>query len=312
VDTVNPTSTYVSATYNNETNTLVIRGTNFTTANSVDLTKLTWDINANNAGPDYAFSATSGTATITDATTITINLTNDAAAGLEGMSGFVGSVADGLDVAAAFTVDTAGNTSAGTGANLVIALNLTGTDNDDNLFGAGGADTINGGVGDDALTGGTGEDTFVFADSAANNGSDTFADLTNGAGGDVLNLSAFNIDGDGVPSAGNLGAVNSIDPAIGVNINGFVSRLVNIAGNEDITTAAGLTAAVAANGEYANIDMDNSTKAIVITSATDGANDVDFIFYLTSDNAGVITATLVGTTINVVDIDSYVTGNFII
>ena len=188
---------------------------------------------------------------------------------------------------------------------------LAGAGNDI-VFGGTGADTINGGAGDDALTGGAGIDTFVFADTAANNGSDSFNDLSIGAGGDVLNFSAFDIDVNATSAApGALRAVDTVNPGAAVNINGSIVRLIDIAGNEDITTAAGLTLAVAGGGEYANIDMANSTKAIVITSATNG-DDADFVFYLTSDAGGVITATLVGTTTTGMTIGNYVVGNFLI
>jgi hypothetical protein len=88
-------------------------------------------------------------------------------------------------------------------------------------------------------------------------------------------------------------------------------RLTNIGGGQDVTTSAGLTTAFAAGGEYANINMGNNAKAIVITSTNGNANNPDFIFYATSDGAGAITATLVGTAADV-DIDLWVVGNFLI
>jgi hypothetical protein len=57
--------------------------------------------------------------------------------------------------------------------------------------------------------------------------------------------------------------------------------------------------------------MANSTKAIIITSATNAGTDSDFVFYAVSDGAGAISVTLVGT-LNTVDIDNYVAANFLI
>ena len=45
-----------------------------------------------------------------------------------------------------------------------------------------------------------------------------------------------------------------------------VNLLVDITGNQDITTAAGLNTAVAVGGEYANINMANSKKAVFVTA----------------------------------------------
>lgn len=207
--------------------------------------------------------------------------------------------------------------SAGDGADSVVggagADSIDGGLGADTISGGDGNDTITGGAGADNLTGGAGADTFVFADSAANNGADTLTDLTIGAGNDVLDFSAFAIDVNATATAPGaaLAAVLTANPGASTAIAGTIQRLVDIAGNQDITTANGLTTALAGGGEYANLDMAASSKAIIITSATNGA-DVDFIFFATSDGAGTITATLVGTTTNNVDIDDYVSANFLI
>ena len=179
----------------------------------------------------------------------------------------------------------------------------------DTLILGGGADIITAGAGNDSLTGGAGADTFVFAATAAANGSDIITDFTVGVGGDVLNFSAFAIDGNGTATApAAIAVVLAANPGA-TDIAGTIARLVDIGGGEDITTAAGLQTALAA-GEYANINMAASSKAIIITSATNGA-DNDFVFYATSDAGGVITVSLVAT-LNNVDIDNYVTANFLI
>jgi Ca2+-binding RTX toxin-like protein len=203
-----------------------------------------------------------------------------------------------------------------------IAYSVTGNDTGNNTITGGGladtlvggtqADVITGGGGADSLTGNAGADTFVFGATAAANGADIFTDLTVGAGGDVLDFSAFAIDGNATATApGVFVAADTANPGASTDIAGTVRRLVDIAGAQDITTAAGLTTALAAGGEYANIDMAANSKAIIIVSATGGA-DADFIFFATSDAAGVISVTLVGTTTNNVTIGNYVAGNFLI
>ena len=62
----------------------------------------------------------------------------------------------------------------------------TGTDSAETLAGGGGDDTIAGLAGDDTLTGNEGADTFVFA---ANHGSDTITDFTDGE--DSIDLTAI-------------------------------------------------------------------------------------------------------------------------
>lgn len=190
-------------------------------------------------------------------------------------------------------------------------MDLIMADGADTITGSRFNDTIEAGAGNDNITGGNGADTFVFASSATGNGTDTITDFIVGTGNDVLNLSAFGIDGNTGAQVPVLGAVQTAAPAAASNVNGTIVRLVDIAGGQNITTAAGLTTAVAINGEYANINMTASSKAIFITSATNGA-DADFVFYAESNSEGTITATLVGTLTNAVDIDNYVAGNFLI
>ncbi|NBO27341.1 MAG: hypothetical protein EBU96_11255, partial [Actinobacteria bacterium] len=203
--------------------------------------------------------------------------------------------------------------TAGTGATTITG----GANNDfligsstgaDSLVGLGGNDTLSGEGGNDTLTGGSGTDVFVFAASGANNGSDTLADYV--AGADVLDFSAFAIDGNATSTApASLSAVLTANPASSTAVAGTIVRLVDISGNQDITTASGLATALAGAGEYANIDMAASSKAIIITSVTNGS-DADFIFFATSDGTGAISVVLVGTTAATSDIDNYATAGF--
>ncbi|NYF23546.1 S-layer homology domain-containing protein [Sporosarcina sp. JAI121] len=122
-DVTAPTATIVSAAYNGVTDTLVLTGTNFTTAAAsgdikalLDWSKIVWDINGDDAvTPNVAFTlAEIASATVTNDTTLTIVLDSAKAITLEGNAAYnlVGpSAADTLDVAAGFIKDAAGNVS---------------------------------------------------------------------------------------------------------------------------------------------------------------------------------------------------------
>lgn len=214
----------------------------------------------------------------------------------------------------------------GTGADVITggsgADSLTGGANADTISGGSGADTIIGGSGSDSLTGGEGIDSItgglgndtivltettavsdrvVLADTAANNGTDAIVGFAAGATGDVLVIDAF-------LNATAMNAKLTANPGAGVDVEADVNLLVDIVDGNDITTAAGLTAAVAAGGEYANINMANSSSAVFVTAANSNAG-TQYVFYATSDGAGAITATLVGT-VSAVDIDNFVAANF--
>jgi hypothetical protein len=97
------------------------------------------------------------------------------------------------------------------------------------------------------------------------------------------------------------------NPEASDKVDSDVNLLVDIADGEDITRADGLMAALAADGEYANVDMTDGTKAVFVTAANSEAG-TQYVFYATAA-AGVITASLVGIISNV-DIDDFVLSNF--
>jgi len=183
----------------------------------------------------------------------------------------------------------------------------------DSLLGGTGADSITGGEGADSITGGAGNDTIVLTETtaaadrvvleatAAGNGVDSIIGFTAGTGGDVLVIDAF-------LNATAMNAVLTANPGAGVNVENDVNLLVDIVDGQDITTAAGLTTALAAGGEYANINMAINSSAVFVTAASSSATTQN-VFYATSDAAGAITVTLVGT-ISGVDIDNFVAANF--
>ncbi|WP_417692145.1 beta strand repeat-containing protein [Roseibium sp.] len=162
------------------------------------------------------------------------------------------------------------------------------------------------GKGDDTVTlGAEGADTsftVAFANTAANNGTDTLKGFTAGVGGDVIDLDAF-VN----PTAFN-GALTA-NPGGATAVEGDVNVLVDIAGGQDITTAAGLQAALADGGEYSNINMTGSQKAVFVTAANEDAGQNQNVFYAESDAAGNITVNLVGV-MNSLDVNDLVAANF--
>ncbi len=176
--------------------------------------------------------------------------------------------------------------------------------------------TTDASVADNVITPGAGNDTIkldseggdtdftiVTGATAAANGVDTITDFTQGSGGDVYKPDAF-LD------ASAMNAKVAANPGGSSDVSDDVSLLVDIAGGQDITTAAGLTTALAAGGEYSNIDMGASKKAVLVTAASSDAAVAQNIFFATSDAAGNISVTLVGTITG--DIDSFVAANFAI
>jgi hypothetical protein len=138
--------------------------------------------------------------------------------------------------------------------------------------------------------------------TVAANGTDTVLGFTAGAGGDYFRVSQLM----GM-NATELNKSLTANPVATGTVDGDVNLLVDIEAGEDITTADGLMAALAAGGEYANVDMTDGTKAVFVTAANSEPG-TQYVFYATA-TAGVITASLVGIISNV-DIDDFVLSNF--
>lgn len=200
---------------------------------------------------------------------------------------------------------------------------LNGGGGGDSLDGGAGNDVLRGGAGSDTLSGGAGNDRFIFETLALDNGADVIlgfvAGNSAGAVGPVPAVFADQLDFRGFlggsPSA--LSAVITQNPTPGllglggpgtINIEGAVVRLVDIVGGQTLTNAAGLNVALAAGGEYANINMAANSTAIVI-AAVNSDVATQYLYYASSDGAGAISTVLVGT-LQQVDIDSFVASNF--
>ena len=164
------------------------------------------------------------------------------------------------------------------------------------MTGGEGADTITGGLGNDNINLAetvAAADRVVFANTAANNGVDAITGFTTGTGGDVLDFSLF------LGGATALRAVDTINPvAAAVLTDNTVAFLVDISGGNDISTVAGLTAALAAGGEFANIDATNAVAQYVFLTAASATATTFNVFFATSAVGGggaFATVDLVGT-----------------
>jgi Ca2+-binding RTX toxin-like protein len=303
IDTLNPVPTFASgagaattpaagATYNNVTDTLVLTfsagvenplGTTYSGDNMVDidLSKLVWDIDGeDDTNPAVVFGDDADNNTpdlnggdvdyvINSDGTITVTLNNVAAAALEGATGFAGSVEDEIVINSGFVTDIHGNESENTDVTN-IALNLTGTDNPDNMFGGslndtinGGlsADTITGGAGADVLTGGDGDDTFVFAD-AAEFEEDTIID--GGVGTDTIQVLGTTLDDASFDTVFNM---ESID------FSGASAHSLTLGANADTAFENGIIVTTNASATSLTVDGSNFTQAMDVT----GTNNADTI-----------------------------------
>ncbi|WP_413683484.1 DUF4214 domain-containing protein [Prochlorococcus sp. MIT 1011] len=170
------------------------------------------------------------------------------------------------------------------------------------------ANLITGGKGTDTITLDTGDTaketdyTIVMGSTAANNGVDSITNFEQGASGDVLKPDAF-LDASAMTAARTANTASSTDVTSNVNL------LVDITGGQDITTAAGLDAALAAGGEYGNLDMSGSGKAVFVTASSSDASTTQHVFFASSAANGTITTTKVATVASL-DIDDWHSDNF--
>lgn len=120
VDNFGPTNTFVSGTYDATTDTLIFRGSGFTTiapagadiTTYVDWAKLQWDINGDDmATANIGFVIGDVTSfTVTDDMTLTLVFTGAKGTAIESTAGYANAGGtDTLDIQAGFTVDAFGN-----------------------------------------------------------------------------------------------------------------------------------------------------------------------------------------------------------
>ena len=117
-------------------------------------------------------------------------------------------------------------------------------------------------------------DRYVFEASGSANGTDTINAFDST---DVLDFSLFF-------STTNIVALNAVltaNPGVS-SVENDVNRLVEIVGGQDLSTASGLAAALASGGEYANINMANSSKAIFITADSSDADETLSLIHIST------------------------------
>jgi len=271
---------------------------------------ITVDASAMSAGNSITvdFKNTAATATAAHAITITGSNGNDTIklteAKASAASIYTVTSGNGNDsVTIATTTDHDGKIVVTTGAG-DDTITLTGSTTDATKA----LNVITPGSGDDTIKldseGAASDFTIVAGATAAANGVDTISAFKLGAGGDVWKPDAF-LD------ATAMNAALTANPGAGSDVENDVNLLVDIAGGQDITTKAGLEAALASGGEYSNVNMAASSKAIFVTAADANAGTTQYVFYATSDAGGNITVTLVATFADTaVDIDVWHTDNF--
>jgi len=156
------------------------------------------------------------------------------------------------------TIDLSGVTPTGTTIRVGAAgSTVTGTEGADNVFLGAGKDTVN----------------FDASPTAT----DVIFSYTAGAGKDVLNVPLGDANFVAAPLTVNPGAGTAY-------VADTVVRLIDIAAGQDITTAAGLTTALAAAGEYANVTGAASTSSTIITAASATASTF-YVFDATDSDA---------------------------
>lgn len=157
-----------------------------------------------------------------------------------------------------------------------------------------GAIVIEGLGGNDTIKLGANQETVTFEATATANGVDTITGFAGGSGKDILDFTAFL----GGSSATTLESASANPSSATTVADKAIVILADITGNQDISTASGLAAALTAGGEYANYDATNAgtTKYVFLTAASATATTYN-VFY--ADSAAGSTEfsniTLVGT-----------------
>lgn len=143
--------------------------------------------------------------------------------------------------------------------------------------------------------------SFVFAADEESNGFDEILNFAIGDAMQTLDFTAFN-DELVFATKGALGREGgefTKNPMVlgGVDVGDQIVRLVDIAGGQDITTAEGLTTALRADGEYANLNIKDGSSVFLTGPDANGdgtAESPTSVFYVTLNGDGLETATAVG------------------
>jgi hypothetical protein len=162
-----------------------------------------------------------------------------------------------------------------------VSNTIVGTGVVDSINGAAGNDKITSGGGLDILTGGTGADTFVVSNTAAD--ADTISDFTEGATGDVLDLSGvLTLDASAAQSQIAGGTFNVVAAGTTANVAHDTGDIVILTGNTAQVGTPTLVAAefaaskafeaVTANDNLIVLAVNTQTGHTTVYEAVDGGN----------------------------------------
>lgn len=168
-----------------------------------------------------------------------------------------------------------------------VTINLAGVTNGTEIYAAKDGSTITGTEGADQIYLGAKSDTIIL-DATPTAADFIYSFKTGATSGDVLDL---------IADEGTLEAVLSADPVATTADDNDIVRLVDITGGDDITTEAGLLAALN-GGEYGNIDATSAGATdYTFVTALDATSTTLYVFHATSVDTSTdfATVTLVGT-----------------
>lgn len=271
--------------YDASTGILSLVGTNLTTllddpavtnvVGQLDLTKLTWNIDVAGSVTMAMAADDITSAVVTNATTLTITLSNSGKTNLHALAGFggtasTGGTADGIDVAVGFLLDAAGNGSSGQ-SNPIAAADVTFND-----VTAPTISTITSTPGTAAAFGV--EDKITFTAQLSENiksGSSMNITLSNDATVTLTGDGSDTITGDYVVDSEDSDTkLDALNNPIGLSIANFaVNSLVDISGNAlsdslDISTVDNITANT----------IDTTSPRVLISQFLDSSNELVVAF----------------------------------
>lgn len=182
-----------------------------------------------------------------------------------------------------------------------LRVDVTGVDSGVEIHVGQGDSDIWGSEYSDLIYLGGGEDTVHFDTSPTSGEEDEINSFTTGTGGDILD----------VINATTLESLLSADTARDLT-TGDIQRLVDISGNEDITTEAGLLAALDTGGEYASITVNTDGDTATFITATSSSATTWYVFEATETDTDsqFDTVTLIGVVNADGGMSDLVLGNF--
>lgn len=182
-----------------------------------------------------------------------------------------------------------------------LGVDVTGVDSGVEIHVGQGDSDVWGSEYSDLIYLGGGEDTIHFDTTPTSGEEDAIESFTTGVGGDILD----------VINATVLESLLSADTVRDL-VTGDIQRLVDIAGGEDITTEAGLLAALDTGGEYDSITVATDGNTATFITATSSSATTWYVFEATETDTDsqFDSVTLIGVVNADGGMSSLVLGNF--